>query len=48
MTYRKPPFPTSRYLARQRRRDKKAAWAADAQARLKQFEEEKKKEDDER
>lgn len=47
MTYRKPPFPTSRYLARQRRRDKNDAWAVNAQGRLKQFEE-KKKEDDER
>lgn len=35
-TYRKPQRPT-RYQARQARRDKNAAWAADAQARLKTF-----------
>jgi len=44
MTYRKPPYPTSRYHARQRRRDQNAAWAADAQARLKAFEAKQKEE----
>ena len=37
MTYRNPPR-RSRYQARMVRRDKNAAWAADAQARLKAFE----------
>jgi hypothetical protein len=44
MTYRKPPYQTSRYQARQRRRDQNAAWAADAQARLKAFEAKQKEE----
>ena len=34
MSYRNPPR-RSRYQARMVRRDKNAAWAADAQARLK-------------
>jgi len=37
MTYRKPQRPT-RYQARAARRDKNAAWAVNAQARLKAFE----------
>jgi hypothetical protein len=45
MTYRKPQRPT-RYQARQTRRDKNAAWALEAQARLKAFEAQQKKEED--
>ena len=44
MTYRKQPYPTSRYLARQRRRDKNDAWAVNAQARLKALEAKQKEE----
>jgi hypothetical protein len=44
MTYRKPPYLTSRYQARQRRRDQNAAWAVNAQARLKEFEAKQKEE----
>ncbi len=44
MTYRKPPSPPSRYQARQRRRDQNAAWAVNAQARLKEFEAQQKRE----
>ena len=44
MTYRRPPYPTSRYQARQRRRDQNAAWAVNAQARLKEFETKQKEE----
>jgi len=45
MTYRKPQRPT-RYQARQARRDRNAAWALEAQARLKAFDAQKKKEED--
>ena len=41
----KPQRPT-RYQARAARRDKNAAWAADAQARLKAFEAQQKKEEE--
>ena len=34
MRYRNP-YPQTRYHARQRRRDREAAWAVNAQARLK-------------
>lgn len=34
-TYRQNPYPQTRYHARQRRRDQNAAWAINAQARLK-------------
>lgn len=44
MTYRKPQRPT-RYQARQARRDKNAAWAVNAQARLKAFEAQRKQEE---
>ena len=43
MTYRNPPR-RSRYQARMVRRDKNAAWAVDAQARLKAFEAKQKEE----
>ena len=43
MRPRKPQRPT-RYQRRLARRDKHAAWAADAQARLQAFEERQKKE----
>ena len=43
MRPRKPQRPT-RYQARAARRDRNAAWAADAQARLQAFEEKQKKE----
>ena len=36
MRYRNPS-PQTRYHARQRRRDREAAWAVNAQARLKAF-----------
>ena len=45
MTYRKPQRPT-RYQARAARRDKNAAWALEAQARLKAFEAKQKKEEE--
>ena len=45
MTYRKPQRLT-RYQARQARRDRNAAWALEAQARLKAFDAQKKKEED--
>ena len=45
MRPRKPQRPT-RYQARQARRDKNAAWAVNAQARLKAFEAQQKKEED--
>ena len=35
-TYRQNPYPQTRYHARQRRRDQNAAWAVNAQARLKE------------
>ena len=38
MRYRNP-HPQTRYHARQRRRDREAAWAVNAQARLKEFNE---------
>jgi len=43
MRPRKPQRPT-RYQARQARRDKNAAWAVNAQARLKAFEAQQKEE----
>jgi len=43
MTYRNPPR-RSRYHARMVRRDKNAAWALTAQARLKAFEAKQKEE----
>ena len=45
MTYRKPQRPT-RYQARAARRDKNAAWALEAQARLKAFEAQQREEKD--
>ena len=45
MRPRKPQRPT-RYEARAARRDKNAAWALEAQARLKAFEAQRKKEED--
>ena len=46
MTYRKPQRPT-RYQARAARRDKNDAWALEAQARLKAFEAQQKKKEEE-
>ena len=45
MRPRKPQRPT-RYQARAARRDKHAAWALEAQARLKAFEAKQKKEEE--
>ena len=36
-------YPRTRYHARQRRREQNAAWAANAQARLKEFDKQKEK-----
>ena len=37
------PYPKTRYHARQRRREQNAAWAVNAQARLKEFDKQKEK-----